>query len=110
MQAGIGSEPACGTRTLDQAAPPLVPPELTGDLAPARKRPITCLVGQSPLPRLTLQLPARIAMISGPFAVRVRHGRMLPKSHVLVWGLLAGDLRPGLSRLRLAASCGASAD
>jgi hypothetical protein len=101
---------ACGTRSLDQAAPSLMPAVLPGDLTPARQRAITCPVGQCPLPRLPLKIPAGITLTTGSLAVPPRPRRTrVQMLRGLVVAFRAGDLRPGLSVFLLAVGCGASA-
>jgi hypothetical protein len=108
-----GSEFACDTGTLDQAAPPLVPTILPCDLAPAWQRTVAHPVGQRPQPRLPPKITARTALTAGYLAVSARPRRM--PTHLRAPGrsvvsIQTRDLLHGLSWLRLALSCRNTAD
>jgi hypothetical protein len=87
------NSPAAPER-LTQAAPPLVPAVLDSDLAPAWQRAANGPVGQCPLPRLPLQIPARTTATARQLTVRARLSRTVPQPlHVRVATFLMGDLR-----------------
>ncbi len=84
---------ACRACAFDQAPPPLVPAILADDLTAAGQRTVTGAVGQRPVPRLPLQLPASAATGPGPLGTPPRPGGVAPR----LWrnaatGLLRGQL------------------
>jgi hypothetical protein len=93
-----GGELACGSRPLDQPAPPLVPTILPCDLPPGRQRAVVGPVGQRPQPRLPLKIPSR-SLTRQSFTSTQTLGRTPRRRHRSAAILAPGQRRHQLARL-----------